>query len=76
VRLVLGGAYAELMGASIGRVVCFRAALAEERNCRVDLVLDPGNRTGGILEFGPGGGGGGGGGGGIVVCPSCTLGRR
>jgi len=78
VRLVLEGAYRELMGASTGRVVCFRAALAEERNFSVDLVLDPGNRTAGTFEFDPEGrgGGGGGGGGGIVVCPGCTPGRR
>ena len=78
VRLGLEGAYEELMGASAGRVVCFKAALAEERNSSVDLVPDPGNRTGGMYEFNPGGGGGsgGGGGGGIVVCPGCTLGRR
>lgn len=67
VRLVLEGAYAELMGASTGRVVCFRAALAEERNSSVDFVPDPGSRTGGMCEFEPGGGGGGGGGGGIIA---------
>lgn len=77
VRLVLEESYAELIGASMGRTVCFRAALAEERNSSVDFAPDPGNRTGGMCEFDPcRGGGGGGGGGGIVVCAGCTLGLR
>lgn len=66
----------ELIGASTGRAVCFKAALAEERKSSVDFAFDPGNRTGGMYEFDDGRGGGGGGGGGIIVCPGCTLGRR
>lgn len=72
VRLVVDGAYAELIGASTGRMVCFKAALAEERNSSVVLELDTGNRTGGAESNA---GGGGGGGGGIIVDLDCGLSR-